>query len=179
MKYNREFEIAWQGLKPGLHTFIYDIDDKFMHERNPDNNYNNWNAKVNLIFDKHENFFMLHYDIDGSVMVPCDRCGDDFKLKLWDEFNMVIKLVGDEETDITEEDDVVFIPRSETVIDISKWVYEYLMLSIPMQRIHPDKPDNTPGCNAVALNLLNKLSGPDETTYNPIWKGLENLKNKN
>ena len=52
------------------------------------------------------------------------------------------------------------------------------MLSVPLQRIHPDKPDGSPGCNPQALNLLNKLSEPTETPEKGIWKGLEALKNK-
>ena len=168
MKHSREFEIAWQGLKPGPHTYIYDIDDRFMREREADESFTGWSAKITLLFDKHESFFMLHLDIDGKVTVPCDRCGDDFTL--------VIKLVADDSGAIQDEDDVVFIPRSETVIDISKWIYEFLMLSVPLQHIHPDSADGTPGCNPQALNLLDQLSEPAEPAKNPLWKGLEALK---
>lgn len=176
MKHNREFEIAWQGLKPGPHTYVYDIDDRFMLEREPDDTFKDWNARITLGFDKHESFFMLHFDIDGHVTVPCDRCGDEFKLRLWDEFDLVIKLTGDDAGKIDDEDDVVFIPRSETVIDISKWLYEFLMLSVPLQHIHPEKEDGSSGCNPQALNLLDKLSEPAEPAKNPMWKGLEQLK---
>ena len=94
MKHNREFEIAWQGLKPGPHTYVYDIDDEFMHSRDADPGFKNWKARITLGFDKHESFFQLIFDIDGKVTVPCDRCGDDFELSLWDEFKLVIKLIG-------------------------------------------------------------------------------------
>jgi uncharacterized metal-binding protein YceD (DUF177 family) len=176
MKHNREYEIAWQGLKPGPHTYVYDINDRFMLEREVDESFKNWNARFTLEFDKHESFFMLHFDIDGQVTVPCDRCGDEFDLKLWDEFDLVIKLTGDEAPKIEDEDDVVFIPRSETVIDISAWLYEFLMLSVPLQHIHPDKEDGTSGCNPQALHLLDKLSEPPEHIKNPLWDGLETLK---
>ena len=178
MKHNREFEIAWQGLKPGPHTYIYDIDDRFMKERVVDESFKDWSARVTLLFDKHENFFMLRFDVDGKVTVPCDRCGDDFDLRLWDEFNLVIKLMGDDAGEIEDEDDVVFIPRSETVIDISTWIYEFLMLSVPMQHIHPDLPDGKSGCDPGVLSLLDKLSEHAETTKNPLWKGLEALKDQ-
>jgi uncharacterized metal-binding protein YceD (DUF177 family) len=177
MKHNREYEIAWQGLKPGPHTYVYDIDDRFMLEREVDESFKNWDAHITLVFDKHENFFMLHFDVDGNVTVPCDRCGDEFKLRLWDEFDLVIKLTGDDVDKIEDEDDVVFIPRHETVIDISNWLYEFLMLSVPLQHIHPDKADGSSGCNQQALKLLDKLSEhPEEHTQNPLWKGLEALK---
>ncbi len=176
MKHNREFEIAWQGLKPGPHTYVYDIDDRFMKEREVDESFKDWDAKITLGFDKHESFFMLHFDVDGQVTVPCDRCGDEFKLRLWDEFDLIIKLMGEDAEEIEDEDDVAFIPRSETVIDISSWLYEFLMLSIPLQHIHPDNGDGTSGCNPQALNLLDQLSEHHDETTNPLWKGLEGIK---
>jgi uncharacterized metal-binding protein YceD (DUF177 family) len=176
MKHNREYEIAWQGLKPGPHTYIYEIKDRFMLEREVDESFSNWDARITLNFDKHENFFMLHFDVDGHVTVPCDRCGDDFQLRLWDEFDLVIKLIGEESEDIEDEDDVAFIPRSETVIDISNWLYEFLMLSVPLQHIHPDKKEGTSGCNPVALNLLNQLSEQPDVAENPMLKALQGLK---
>lgn len=181
MKYNREFEIAWQGLKPGPKTYMYDIDDRFMQEREAGEEFKNWNASIKMEFDKHENFFMLKFDIDGKVTVACDRCGEDFELKLWDEFNLVIKLMGVDETEIPEEeDDVVFISRADTVIDVSVWMYEFLMLSVPLQRIHPDTKDGKPGCNEEVLKLLDSLAEKEEEEEeeptNPLWKALKGIK---
>lgn len=177
MKHNREYEIAWQGLKPGPHTFEYDIEDRFMREHGADEEMKSWGGRVTLTFDKHENFFMLNFDIDGTVTVPCDRCGDDFPLRLWDEFDLVIKLTGGDEGEKPEdEDDVVFIPRSETVIDMSAWVYEFVMLSVPLQHIHPDNAEGKPGCNEEALRLLNQMGDNESHTANTLWKGLEALK---
>jgi uncharacterized metal-binding protein YceD (DUF177 family) len=177
MKHNREFEIAWLGLKPGEHIYTYELDDKFMQEKHEDEEFKNWNAKVTLKFDKQNSFFLLHFDVDGAVTVPCDRCGQDFDLRLWDEFDLVVKLTGEDAGEIDDEDDVVFIPRNETVIDISNWLYEYVMLSVPLQHIHPDKADGTPGCDPQVLNLLDKLTAhPEEEKKNDIWKGLEALK---
>lgn len=180
MKYNREFEIAWQGLKNDLYEFRYDIDYQFMQGHGDSlGDIKDLSARVVLNFDKKDSFFLLHFDIDGSAVVPCDRCGDEFSLSLWDEFRLVIKLAGEDADDVDEDADVVFIPRHETVIDISKWVYEFVLLSIPLQRIHPDLPDGTPGCNPETLKILNRLSDPGEPVRNDIWKGLDALKEKN
>lgn len=176
MKHTREYEIAWQGLKPGLHTFVYDIDDKFMQERSSDSDFKDWKAKITVNFDKKSSFFLLHFDVDGSVTVPCDRCGQDFSLALWDEFNLVIKLVGEDAGEIDDEDDVAFIPRNETVIDISSWLYEFILLSIPLQHVHPDNEDGSSGCDPKVLKLLGKLSEPHAEVKSDIWKGLEALK---
>jgi Predicted metal-binding, possibly nucleic acid-binding protein len=180
MKHNREFEIAWQGLKPGVHVYQYELDDKFLDEKQAERDFRDLDAQITLKFDKKNDFFLCHFDIDGSVTVPCDRCGDDFKMRLWDEFDLVIKLTGGEGNDEIDEDaDVVFIPRSETVIDISNWLYEFVMLSVPLQRVHPEKADGSSGCNPEALKLLDQLSEPDEAPKNDIWKGLDALKDNN
>jgi uncharacterized metal-binding protein YceD (DUF177 family) len=180
MKHNREFEIAWQGLKPGVHVFQYELTDKFIADRiQTEVDFRDLDAQVNLRFDKKNNFFLCHFDIDGSITAACDRCGVDFKLRLWDEFDLVVKLIGTEEAEEIDDDaDVVFIPRNETVIDISDWLYEFVMLSIPLQRVHPDKEDGAEGCDPEVMKLLTRLSEPHVEQKNDIWKGLEAFKDK-
>lgn len=180
MNNHREYEIAWQGLKPGVSVFEYELNDSFFSPEEAERDFRDLDAQVTVKFDKKMNFFLCNFDIDGSVTVPCDRCGEEFKLRLWDEFSLLIKLTGGEEQEETDEDaDVVFIPRSETVINFHDWLYEFVMLSIPLQRIHPAKPDGTEGCNPEALKLLNQLTSSDETPRSDIWKGLEALKEDN
>lgn len=178
MKYNREFEIAWQGLKPGVHVYEYELDDKLFDGREVERDFSDLDAQVTLKFDKKTNFFMCHFDIDGSVTASCDRCGKNFKLRLWDEFDLIIKLTGTEDAEEIDEDaDVVYISRSETVLNIRDWLYEFVMLSIPLQKVHPDDADGKPGCDPKVLELLDKLTETEEVK-NDIWKGLEGLKNK-
>ncbi len=180
MKYHREFEIPWFGLKEGLHEFHYHVTDKVLEDLGYGNtDYTGLDATVTLKFDKQSSFFQLHFDVDGTVDVPCDRCGDMFKMALWDEFDLIVKLTSDqpeEEEEEEEEDDIVFIPRSETVLDVSRWVYEFILLSIPMQHIHPDNADGSSGCNPEALKLLQKMSIQDEQNKKKIWSGLDKLK---
>lgn len=182
MKRTREFEIAWQGLKEGAHQYEYQLDDAFMAAHEAPEELHGWHAVVTLTFEKHQSFFRLHFDVGGHVTTPCDRCGDDFVLKLWDEFDLIIKLLGenDEEKQDDEDADIVFIPRSETVLDISGWLYEFTMLSLPLQRVHPELPDGANGCNPEALKLLNRLSESEaDQPKNNIWKGLDAFKDKN
>ena len=179
MKRHREFEIAWFGLKEGVHEFNYEVNDKIIEDwghEHPD--FNNLQAQVQLKFDKKNSFFLLHFDLDGKVDVACDRCGDVFSMPLWDEFDLVVKLTGDnteEGEKVEDEADVAFIPRSETVLDVSGWVYEFITLSQPMQHIHPDKADGSSGCNEAALKLLNQMN-QDGLDKKNIWSGLDKFK---
>lgn len=38
---------------------------------------------------------LLRFEMEGSVDVVCDRCGNQLPLDLWDEFNIIVKLVED------------------------------------------------------------------------------------
>lgn len=182
MNYHREFEIAWQGLKTGLHDYKYEVNDRVLAElgyEHPD--FENLESVVDLKFEKENSFFLLQFEVTGKVDVSCDRCGDFFPLQLWDEYKLVVKLTDSVEKALEmsehEEGDVVFIPRSETVINIFEWVYEFIMLSLPIQKIHPDLADGSSGCNKEALKLLEKMNeSAEEHQPDTVWKGLEQFK---
>lgn len=179
MKYHREFEIPWFGLKEGKHEFRYLVTKQVIEGLGFENNdFQQLEAQVVLSLEKQNSFLQLHFDIGGFVEVPCDRCGDLFKMQLWDEFDLIVKFTSDmdeEEAEDMDEADIVFIPRSETILDVSGWIYEFILLSMPLQHIHPDLPDGTPGCNPEALKLLERMS-PGDDKKKSLWAGLEQFK---
>lgn len=179
MKHSMEFEIAWQGLKLGKQVLNFEIDKAFMEAQGqlPDD-IAQLSSKVQIDFDKHENFFELHFDIDGKIETLCDRCGDPLNMQLWDEFDLIIKLDEHSHEAHWEEDaDIVFIPRSETVIDLSKWIYEFVRLSIPLHRVHAENGTPDEQCNPEALKLLDQYKEAPTTKENDIWKDLKSIQN--
>ena len=75
MANKRAFEIAFVGLKPGVHEFSYKVDDKFFVEKGqPD--FSNCLANVKLQLDKKSSFMLLKFEIGGTATVNCDRCGN-------------------------------------------------------------------------------------------------------
>ena len=54
MKHNREFEIAWLGLKIGEHVYDFSVGDAFMKERGAPAESHDWNAQVKLKFDRQQ-----------------------------------------------------------------------------------------------------------------------------
>lgn len=180
MKHHREFQIAWLGLKEGLHKFQYEVDDKVLEDLGYEHpEFESLKALVNLNLEKNSGFFILNFDIGGTVVMPCDRCGDNLEVKLWDEFSLIVKLTEDEEEaerqNENEDPDVVFISRGETVIDIFKWVYEFIILSFPFQIIHPNDEQGNSTCNPEALKLLDQMRAPEQE-QNPLWKDLNKFK---
>jgi len=175
----REYDIAFVGLKAGIHQFEYKVDDEFFANYK-ETDFNNCFASVKVTLEKNTSFLMLKFEIGGSVTVICDRCGNNLPIDLWDEFNLVIKQVENpEEMNETEEDpDIFYISRTESHIHMADWIYEFVMLSIPMQRMCSEDEMGGPQCNKEILAMLKKMNSGTVENNHPLQKGLEQFKKK-
>lgn len=178
MSRRREFEIAFVGLKPGIHEFNYKIDDKFF-EAFQQQDFRNCQANVKLLLDKKSSFMQLKFEIGGNLEVTCDRCNSRLPLELWDEFNITVKLVEEPELMNEQEDDpdMYYIAQGESHFDVANWIYEFINLSLPMQKACEYEKMDGPHCNPSAMDVLKKMEPEEkESKENPIWKGLEKFK---
>ncbi|HOZ96993.1 MAG TPA: DUF177 domain-containing protein [Niabella sp.] len=181
MAINRDYDIAFVGLVPGIHEYNYEITDKFF-ETFQQQDFTDCHANVKLFLDKKSSFMLLKFEIGGYLMVNCDRCNNDLKLELWDEFNITVKMV--DEPDLMNEEegdpDVFYISRGESHINIENLIYEFINLSIPMHKVCGYNDPNGQQCNEDALKMLLKLEEKQmiKPDVNPIWKELEKFKNK-
>jgi uncharacterized metal-binding protein YceD (DUF177 family) len=179
MSTKREYEIGFVGLKEGIHEFEYILEDSFFKERGSTDE-NKIAATVKLVLDKNTGFMMLKFLTGGKAGVNCDRCGNLLEANLWDEFNMVVKLISNpEEMNEQEEDpDVFYISRTESHLDVSSWLYEFVILSIPTQNVCSEDENGKSLCNQEVIKKLEEMKAATKTeTENSIWKGLEKFKN--
>lgn len=178
MSHPREYDIAFVGLKPGEHHFSYEITDKFF-EAFQEQDFKNCKAAVKLKLDKQSGFMLLKFDVDGRVELICDRCGNNLQIQLWDEFNMAVKMADDADlmNEREEDPDIYYISRGESHLHIAEWIYEFINLSIPIQRMCKEGEIGGPQCNTDVLDKLKKMEDDtriDETSL--IWKGLDQFK---
>ena len=178
MSFRREYEIAFVGLKPGIHEFDYVINDTFFEEFQ-EQDFKNCQAHVKLLLDKSSSsFLILKFEIGGSLEVICDRCNNSLPLQLFEEFVITVKMVEEPEVmnDQEEDPDVYYIPRTESHLDVKAWIYEFINLSIPMQRTCEYEDMDGPYCNPAARALLNGMKAEGHDQENPIWKDLKKFK---
>jgi DUF177 domain-containing protein len=173
----RQFDIAFVGLKPGIHEFAYEVDEQFFLDYGQ-KDFESCHASVKLTLEKSTSFMRLKFEIGGSVKVICDRCGNPLPLNLWDEFNMVVKQVENpEEMNENEEDpDIFYISRTESHLHLADWIYEFVTLSVPMQRMCSDDEIGGPLCNKEILAMLRKMESGIIENNHPLQKELEKLK---
>lgn len=179
MNHRRAFEIAFVGLKPGIHSFDYQVDHKFFAHYG-EQDFSNCTADIKLQLEKNNSFMLLKFDVGGAADVNCDRCGNNLHLQLWDEFKMTVKIVDEPEimNDQEEDPDVFYISKGESHLYVGDWIYEFINLSIPMQKMCSEAEIGGPQCNLEVLEKLRKMEeeAKKDTTTGTVWKGLEKFK---
>jgi len=178
MSSRRNYDIAFVGLKPGIHEFEYEIDDKFFVEYQ-EQDFRNCIARIKLTLDKNNGFMRLKFEVGGKIEVTCDRCGNGLPLDLWDDFNIVVKMVDDPDVmnEQEEDPDIYYISKGESHLHVADWIYEFVTLSIPMQRRCKEEEIGGPQCNKEVLEMLKKMEDVNKGN-NPLSQGLEQFRNK-
>ena len=95
----------------------------------------------------------IRLDISGTLQVECDRCLESFDMPIDASYDLVVKY-GDRTTPLDEADDVITIGADDDFLDLSQHIYEYVVLSLPARRVHPDLPDGQPGCDPEMLSHI-------------------------
>ena len=91
-------------------------------------------------------------------------------------FDLVVKF-GQEYND--ENDAILIIPHAEYEINVAQYIYELIILSVPLKRIHPGVKDGT--LKSEALKKLEELSPEQKDNNNntdevdPRWDKLKKL----
>ncbi|TAH07358.1 MAG: DUF177 domain-containing protein [Sphingobacteriia bacterium] len=179
MSNRREFEIAFVGLKPEIHIYEYKVDDEFFVAYG-EQDFTNCVANIKLSLDKKTGFMLLKFDVDGTVQAGCDRCGNTLPLQLWDEFNIIVKMVDEPDSmnEQEEDPDIYYISRGASHLYISDWIFEFINLSIPLQKICSAEEIGGSKCNIEVLEKLRKMEEDATKDSSPtLWKGLEKFKN--
>lgn len=103
--------------------------------------------QVQLNVKKTMGIYVLNFHIEGSVVVPCDRCLDDMELPVVTDNTLKVKLG----VAFSDENDIVIVPEEDGCINVAWFMYEFIALSIPMQHVHaPEK------CNKTMMGVLHK-----------------------
>ena len=175
MKPLKEFRIPFVGLKIGKHQFVYKIKKSFF-EYFEYEEFNNVNVDVNLVLDKKTTFLELNFKISGFVNVNCDVTNEPYNQTIENEFDLVVKF-GDEYND--ELEDILIVPHGTYEVNIQQYIYELIVLSVPIKRIHPGVEDGT--LDSDILDKLEELSPKlkeekeTEEETDPRWNTLKKL----
>lgn len=175
MKVSNEFLIPFIGLKLGKHQFDYQIDKTFF-DRFEYDDFEACDVKTTVVLEKKSTMLELHFKHKGTVHVPCDVTGELFDLPIKGKIDLVVQF-GDAFND--ENEVLLILPHGEHQIDVSQYIYEMIVLSIPLKRVHPGVKDGTLQSEAIEkLNELAVKEVKEETNKeetDPRWDQLKKL----
>ncbi|RCW93653.1 YceD family protein [Winogradskyella arenosi] len=175
MKALKSYTIPFVGLKIGEHHFDYQIDNTFFEHFEYDE-FNAVDVKIDLKFEKKTTLLELCFSAKGSVNVNCDITNEPFDLAIDDEFKLVVKF-GDAYNNDNE--DILIVPHGEYEINVAQYIYELIVLAVPIKRVHPGIEDGT-----LQSDILSKLEelrpSEDQNTkssedIDPRWDNLKKL----
>lgn len=175
MNNRRAYEIAFVGLKPGVHEFDYELSNSFFEDYGAQD-FTITQGHVKILLEKSNSFMILRFQVGGSAGVTCDRCSNELPLNLFEDFTITVKMTDDPETmnEQEEDPDVHYIAYSESHVDVKDWIYEFVNLSIPMQKTCAYENMDGPYCDPAAREVLKSIRiTEEEPKKNPLWKGLE------
>jgi len=176
MKVTNEFLIPFVGLKLGKHQFEYQINKAFF-DRFDYHEYENCDINVNVVLEKKSTMLELSFKHKGTIHVPCDLTNEMFDLPIKGKIKLVVQF-GEEFNNDNEE--LLIVPHGEFQIDVSQYIYEMIVLSVPLKRVHPGIKDGT--LQTETLEQLSKLSikeqkkeSKKEENIDPRWDKLKQL----
>jgi uncharacterized metal-binding protein YceD (DUF177 family) len=175
MKDLKEFDISFIGLKEGNHRFEYVIKKEFFDFFNYDEFYNS-NIEVVVDFFKKTTMFELNFHFKGWVNVTCDLTNEFFNQPIDSNMNLIVKF-GDEFNNENEE--ILIIPYADYKFNIAQYIYESIVLAVPIKKIHPGVKDGT--LKSEVLEKLKELEVKEKDIeqnnqeIDPRWNKLRNI----
>lgn len=167
----KDFVIPYKGLKDAVHTFETQIGNSFFDEFKSEE-IKGGNLSVLIRLDKKEHLMVFDFEIEGNVNLMCDRCLDFFNQPTNFEGKFYVKF-GEETMEETEE--LLILSNDEYEIDLSKFIYDSIILSLPITRIHPDDEEGNSTCNEAMLDKLEEHQIDEEDHIDPRWEALKNI----
>ena len=172
MKLSNDFVLSFFGLKEGNHKFEYRIDKQFFESYSFDE-FLDADFTIVLDFVKKSTLLELYFKSEGKAAVTCDLSNEPFELPMSGALDLVVNF-GEEYNDDNEE--VLILPHGEHQLDLSQYMYEMIVLAVPLKKIHPGIADGS--LKSDVLKKLDELSPEkkkDIKETDPRWDDLKKL----
>ena len=170
-----EYSIPVAGLSEGLHHFDFRVNDPFFgaFENTP---VEKADLSVHVEFEKRPSMYVLELTHEGTVRTTCDRCLEEIDLPVSGSFPLVVKF---SEEELPEEAEVVYVHPETSRLNLAKYIFEFVVLSLPLIKVYDCEADPDAVCNEETLKFLDRQKDADEAPVNPLKEALKNWKKEN
>lgn len=174
-KIYRQYDIHFVGLLLGQHNFQFEADEKFF-ALFPESPVKTGDVKVELQFDKQTAHFELKFNLQGHVQVECDRCTATINYPVINTFTLYVKFEDENISIENEPEDLIYISRTESTLNVAQYIYEFIIISLPIVKNCDFLEEKYKNCNQEILKKLNESNSAANSNAENIWAGLKNIK---
>ena len=163
-----KFIIPLNGLTAGKNEFFWQVGKEFFDSFE--------NAEIldaqldaDVIVEKSGRYIGVDCDVRGKVTVECDRCLDELDMPVDVEIKLSVKYGMEENSEEPQpgEREVIFIPDTDAEFDMSQIIYDYVCLSLPMQRTHAQGDCNPEAMKCYGAPVVD-IETQEEAENNPF-----------
>jgi uncharacterized metal-binding protein YceD (DUF177 family) len=155
-----EYIVEYKSLSTGTYEIDYHLDKEFF-SMFPESEFQDGDVDVNVRMDVSLAGLQIEFDIHGTLRCACDRCGEMFDIPVDAQYDMAVKF-GTESSNPMDADDTIVLSVDETSIDLSHHIYEYVVLSVPPRRVHPEDENGIPACNPEIVGAIGNLDDDED-----------------
>ena len=169
----KSYKIGLHGLNEGVNNLSFKLDNGYFEAIEADD-IREGLLDVTMQIDRKGSLFEVTYNVEGTVVVPCDICLDDMEQPVAGDNRLVVKF-GKE---YSEDDDLVTIDEDEGVLDVSWFIYETIVLNIPIKHVHAPGKCNRDMMKALEAHSATRSDVEIEDSIDPRWSELLKIKEK-
>jgi len=167
------YAIPVSGLREGRQCFDFEINKEFF-DLFEESEVKEGTLVAVVEADKRSSHIDLSVKIDGTVRISCDRCLGVFSHLVSCINRLVIKF-GKTLDEI--DPDIITIPADDYELDLKQYFFEYILLALPIQRIHPLNSDGKSTCDSEMIRKLKEHIISEEHGTDPRWDELKKIMN--
>ena len=142
-----QYKIDLKSLSDKLTDYSYELDRKFFDAIDHED-VRKGDVKAELTVRKTVDAYEMKFHLYGTIQIACDRCLDEMNQEIDTKDRLIVKF-GEEYSE--ESDELVIIPEDEGAINIAWYLYEFIVLNIPMKHVHEQGK-----CNKVMTSKYRK-----------------------
>jgi uncharacterized metal-binding protein YceD (DUF177 family) len=170
--------VQFSGLKTGKYEYSYVLGNTFFEEYKNDE-LKDGKVDFEVVLERRERMLMFTFSFRGTVKTTCDRCLREMEVPVEGEEKLWVKF---SDTETSEDENVVYLPESAYQIDLAQWMYEYVVVSMPMQHVHPEGECDPEMLSFIMDEPTEEGAGGEETVRelgegesDPRWDALKQL----
>ena len=145
---DKKYIVDLKGLKTDKLDMEYQLEDAYFKAFD-NNDVKGGNVRVRVSVNKiSTDSFVFRFEFEGHVKVICDLCLDDMSQSVKGEEELKVVFGSDYED---KGDNLIVIPEDKGVIDLSTFMYEFIILAVPIKHVHTEGK-----CNDEMIKKLNE-----------------------